>query len=124
MMRLNRIWLYTPDGREVKRTTGKHGAITSTAAIAAPCHLSKLSTNDNSARDFGRFPRRPHSIIINTHFYGQTTTVPRVIAPGIKNPATDQLLLDGLLTGAMPDDHASKLKIAVKCGDHLGEDLD
>ncbi|KAG1858840.1 hypothetical protein F4604DRAFT_1684793 [Suillus subluteus] len=48
------------------------------------------------------------------------TTVPRVITPGIKNPATDQLLLDGLLTGAMPDDHTGKLKIAVKCGDHSG----
>ncbi|KAG1818763.1 uncharacterized protein BJ212DRAFT_1298801 [Suillus subaureus] len=42
------------------------------------------------------------------------TTGSRVVTPGIKNPATDQLLLDGLLTGAMPDDHARKLKIAVK----------
>lgn len=40
---------------------------------------------------------------------------------GIKTPATDQLLLDGLLAGALHD-HASKLKIAVKCGDHSGVD--
>ncbi|KAG2125222.1 hypothetical protein BD769DRAFT_1388506 [Suillus cothurnatus] len=45
-----------------------------TPSIAAPSNLSKL-TADNSAKDFARFPRRPHLIVINMHFYGSTTSI-------------------------------------------------
>lgn len=92
--------------------------------LPLPPIFQKL-TGDNSARDIAdsrgdRMPLLSTRTFTARRLLFMLTTGSRVVTPGIKNPATDQLLLDGLLTGAMPDDHARKLKIAVKCGDYTG----